>query len=70
MKWYEVWSDESFDIPYILILGQFADKTEIIVMDPKDNAIVFQSSDYNKARLWLLEDEYTLVDGRMIEEMD
>lgn len=67
MQWYEVWSDESFDKPYLLILGEALDG-EILVIDPKDNdKVVFRSNDYAQAKLWLLEDEYTLVDGRMTD---
>jgi hypothetical protein len=68
MLWYEVWSDESFDIPYILVVGQTKKDGEIIIFDPKEkDKIVFRSETYEEAKLWLLEDEYTLVDGRMSE---
>lgn len=67
MQWYEVWSDESFDEPYLLVLKKSKDG-EIIIIDPKENhKIVYRSKDYDDAKLWLLEDEYTLVDGRMTE---
>ncbi len=67
MKWYEVWSDESFDEPYLLVLGKTV-RGEIVVIDPKEhNKVVFRSNDYDEAKLWLLEDEYTLVDGRMTD---
>jgi len=67
MQWYEVWSDESFDEPYLLILSK-AGHGEIVIIDPRENSkIVFRSDDYHEAKLWLLEDEYTLVDGRMVE---
>jgi hypothetical protein len=68
MLWYEAWSDESFDVPYILIMGQLKNGGEIMIFDPKeDNKIVFRSNSYDEAKLWLLEDEYTMVDGRMTE---
>jgi len=65
INWYEVWTDEGIDIPYVLIL--IAKDDEIFqVCDPKeDNNICFQSKNYEDAKLWLLEDEYTLVEGRM-----
>lgn len=39
-----------------------------MIFDPKEkDKIVFRSETYEEAKLWLLEDEYTLVDGRMSE---
>lgn len=68
MLWYEVWSDESFDIPYLLVMGQPEKNSEIVIFDPKErDIIIFRSESYEEAKLWLLEDEYTLVDGRMRE---
>ncbi|MBL4674568.1 MAG: hypothetical protein JKX81_20065 [Arenicella sp.] len=67
MQWYEIWSDESFEAPYLLILSD-SENGEFIITDPKENGkIVFRTSKYEEAKLWLLEDEYTLVDGRMTD---
>jgi hypothetical protein len=69
-EWYEVWADETHDIPYILLL--YPSKTEtgkFCIVDPKeDNRIVDTLADYDSAKLWLLEDEFTLVKGRMFDE--
>jgi len=68
MEWYEIWTDVS-DIPYILIMGQFEKSKEIVVIDPKENdKIIFRSESYDDAKFWLLEDEYTMVDGRVIPD--
>jgi hypothetical protein len=66
-KWYEVWSDETHDIPYLLFLTQCNEEVEgCQVIDPKsNNQVVKKFPDYNSAKLWLLEDEFTLIDGRM-----
>jgi hypothetical protein len=45
------------------VLG-YADGT-VSVFDPKEDKIVCESDSYEAARLWLLEDEYTRVNGRM-----
>ncbi|QFS43939.1 hypothetical protein GXM_01412 [Nostoc sphaeroides CCNUC1] len=37
------------------------------VYDPAQNyKIVFSSNDYNAAKLWLLEDEYQPIEGRLL----
>jgi hypothetical protein len=50
-EWYEVWADETYDIPYILLLHP--SKTEagkFCIVDPKeDNRIVDTLSDYDSA---------------------
>ena len=64
--WYETWVDESPAVPYVLFV--FPDPTRIggvVVIDPKeDDKVVHQAPDYESARMWLLEDEYTQVAGR------
>jgi hypothetical protein len=69
-EWYEVWADETHDIPYILILCPSKNESgKFCIVDPKeDNRVVDTLSDYDSAKLWLLEDEFTLVKGRMFDE--
>ncbi|WP_417389465.1 hypothetical protein [Gimesia sp.] len=67
-KWYEVWSDDGMEIPYILLLFKLSDN-RIRIIDPRDNEkVVYESQDYDSAKYWLLEDEYVLVKGRMVIE--
>jgi len=62
--WYEVWADDSSDPPYILLLC--ASEAGFRVLDPRDgNRVVFENASLEKAREFLMEDEYTMVDGRM-----
>ncbi|MGB3534021.1 MAG: hypothetical protein WBA13_10950 [Microcoleaceae cyanobacterium] len=64
-KWYEIWVDESTQIPYVLFLLP-DDSGAMLVIDPKQsNQIINKLPDYNAAVLWLTEDEYTRVNGRM-----
>jgi hypothetical protein len=67
--WYEVWVDESTDVPYALFV--FPDTARIggiVIIDPKEgDKVVYVASTYEEAKLWLLEDEYTRVEGRMAE---
>ena len=63
-NWYEVWANNTTDPPYLLIVRHL--KTEHAVIDPKEeNRVIFRSATYESAKLWLLEDEYVLVRGRM-----
>ena len=65
--WYEVWVDESPGLPYLLILH--ATRTGFRILDPQEGCrVVLETSDLDKARTFLMEDEYTLVDGRMYQD--
>ncbi len=62
--WYEVWADDGLDLPYVLVLiprheGKFE------VFDPQERRVAFKAASYDEAKLWLLADEYTRVEGRM-----
>ena len=67
IEWYEVWIDTSIPIPYILLVRSRRGQPDIEVIDPRDeNKVVFQNPDYDAVRFWLLEDEYSLVEGRVV----
>jgi hypothetical protein len=67
-KWFEVWFAEGEDgsPSYLLILKP--DTTtpgKVMVIDPQEgNKIIRSGQDYEETRLWLLEDEFSLVEGR------
>ena len=65
--WYEAWADESPTVPYVLLVFPDPDRDGgVIVVDPKEeNKVVYQSPDYENAKMWLLEDEYTQILGRV-----
>jgi hypothetical protein len=66
--WYEVWVDESTDVPYVLfMLPDAARAGGVVIIDPKvGDKVVYAAGTYEEAKLWLLEDEYTRVEGRML----
>ena len=65
-NWYEVWADEGLQVPYLLLLRPCERGYEIL--DPSEgNKKTFESTNYDDARTWLLDDEYVLV-GR--KELD
>jgi hypothetical protein len=61
----EVWIDPMLSPPYILLLlGDPAGSCR--VYDPAENyKVVFSSATYDEAQIWLLEDEYEPVEGRL-----
>ena len=65
--WYEIWVEEQSDSFYFLLVCPEASKSErIVIIDPKENYQIIQNMpDYKTATLWLLEDEFELVRGRM-----
>ena len=66
MDWYEVWADHSTDAPYLLIVAPGTAGTYVVI-DPKEgDKRIFVALSYEEVKLWLLEDEYTRVEGRMI----
>jgi hypothetical protein len=61
----EVWVDPMQSLPYILLL--LGDKAKgCYVFDPVEHyALVKAFQDYEEAQLWLLEDEYEPLEGRL-----
>jgi hypothetical protein len=64
----EVWTDTTTEIPYVLLLtGNETENCKIY--DPAENyKIAFSCDTYEKAKLWLLEDEYVKVTGRIKQD--
>ncbi|MCC5617615.1 hypothetical protein LC605_21490 [Nostoc sp. CHAB 5836] len=61
----EVWIDPMLSPPYILLL--LCDSEDNCQIYPAQGyKIVFSSNDYNAAKLWLLEDEYEPIEGRLL----
>jgi hypothetical protein len=66
-NWYEVWADEGLPVPYLLLLRPT--EREFEIFDPAEgNKKVFESSNYEDARTWLLEDEYVLVGRKELDD--
>jgi hypothetical protein len=64
-KWYEVWADDGLPTPYILLVVP-AENGGAVIIDPREECrVVYSANDYEAAKLWLLEDEYIQVVGRM-----
>ncbi len=61
----ELWVDRSASPPYVLML--LANESgNCCIYDPKqDYEAIYSSSNYQEAKLWLLEDEYERVEGQL-----
>lgn len=64
--WCEVWIDRGLDPPYVLLV--MPNESGCVVRDPQNGTIAHEGRDYETVKLWLLEDEFTQVDGRMTDE--
>ncbi|MER3435670.1 MAG: hypothetical protein C4288_20340 [Leptolyngbya sp. ERB_1_1] len=66
-KWQfvEVWIEPMLSPPYLLLLlGDESGSCQIF--DPaKGYSVIFESSSYEEAQYWLLEDEYEPIEGRL-----
>jgi hypothetical protein len=61
----EVWIDAMLSPPYVLLL--LVDREgKCCVYDPAEGyKVIFTCSSYEEAQLWLLEDEYEPIEGRV-----
>jgi hypothetical protein len=60
INWYEVWANETYPVPYILLLRPSSNGFDII--DPKEgDRTVFESPSYEGAANYLSEDEFVRV---------
>ena len=61
----EFWTDPTAWPPYALVLlGKESGECQIVDPSEKYKA-VFRGASYNEAKMWLLEDDYERVEGRL-----
>jgi len=62
----EVWIDPMRSPPYILmLLGDSSGSCRLY--DPAENyKVIFAAATYDEAQIWLLEDEYEPIEGRIL----
>lgn len=66
-KWFEIWADAGLEPPYLLtVLASRSPAEGVVVIDPQEGGKrVFKSHSYEEVKMWLLEDEYERVTGRV-----
>lgn len=66
-KFLEVWVDSMQSPPYLLmLLGD--DSGQCQILDPAEKyKLVKRYDSYDQAQLWLLEDEYEPLEGRLLD---
>ncbi|MGA9380989.1 MAG: hypothetical protein WBV73_19665 [Phormidium sp.] len=62
----EVWIDAMLSPPYLLLLLGDSEGNCRIYDPAQGYKIVFSSNNYEEAKLWLLEDEYEPIEGRLL----
>jgi hypothetical protein len=63
----KVWIDPMQSQPYMLLL--MGDKAESCsIFDPAEGWLIKGCGDYEEARLWLLEDQYEPIEGRLASD--
>ena len=71
-RWFEVWYSQGEDLLPTWLLVVVPDNTEhgrVLVCDPRDNnKVVYSAETHEDATEWLVEDEYSLVDGRVFPD--
>ncbi len=71
-KWFEIWYADGIEyIPshLLIVTPKPESRSRIIVVDPYLNdKIVYEGKDYENVSDWLVEDEYSLVCGRMFPD--
>lgn len=61
----EVWIEPMLSPPYILLLLSDHSGNCCIYNPAEGYRVIFTSSTYEEAQLWLLEDEYEPIEGRL-----
>ena len=71
-KWFEIWFAEGEDVAptyMLLVMPDPKQPERILVLDPFEKyKTVYRGQNYEDARTWLPEDEYSLVDGRVFPD--
>ncbi|MBH8562743.1 hypothetical protein I8748_11220 [Nostoc sp. CENA67] len=62
----EVWIDPMLSPPYILLLLCDSEENCQIYDPAQGYKVIFSSQSYETAKLWLLEDEYEPITGRLL----
>jgi hypothetical protein len=68
-EWFEVWAHVG-SLTYLMVVRPAPSRGgQIVVLDPKeDDRIVFEGENYEAVKLWLLEEEFSMVRGRVIPD--
>lgn len=70
-RWFEVWFDEGeHTLPtwLLIVIPDPAHPGLVQVYDPFEKRVVHQGETYEDTCIWLAEDEYSLVNGRVFPD--
>ena len=69
--WFEIFYDQSDDVLpnwLLIVIPDSNDPNLMLVYDPFEKRIVHSGDNYQNTRIWLAEDEFQLVSGRMFRD--
>jgi len=71
-KWFEIWYADGVEyIPshLLIVAPKPEDRSRVIVIDPYSNdKIIYDGKNYEDTSDWLVEDEYSLMSGRIFPD--
>ena len=71
-RWFEVWFDQGEDVLptwLLIVIPDAANPGLVLVCDPfQNNQVIHSGQNYEDTRIWLAEDEYELVNGRVFPD--
>jgi len=71
-RWFEVWFDQGGDVLptwLLIVIPDTANPGLVLVCDPfENNRIIHKGQSYEDTCIWLGEDEYELVHGRVFPD--
>ena len=70
-RWFEIWYVDGDLAPCYLLIATSDPKRpgRVLVLDPPDRfKVVHQSENYDETQMWLREDEFSMVDGRVFPD--
>ena len=68
-EWFEVWAHAGSLTCLFVVQPHPSQGGRIVVLDPKEvDRVVFDGENYEEVKLWLLEDEFSMVRGRIIPD--
>lgn len=70
-RWFEVWFDQGEDLLpnwLLVVIPDQANPGLVMIYDPFEKRIIHSGQNYEDTRIWLAEDEFELVGGRMFPD--
>lgn len=70
-KWFEIWFDQGEDLLpnwLLIVIPDRANPDLVMIYDPFEKRIIHSGQSYEDTCIWLREDEFELVEGRIFPD--